>query len=59
MYEAFFEIIKEIQMDGGLSPSVIVKMRGPKPPLKPKPKFSSGKIEGFYIDFILFCRDKN
>lgn len=32
---------KEIQMDGGLSPSVIVKMRGPKPPLKPKPKFSS------------------
>ena len=44
MYEAFFEIIKEIQMDGGFSPSVIVKMRGPKPPLKPKPKFSSGKI---------------
>ena len=59
MYEAFFEIIKEIQMDGGLSPSVIVKMRGPKPPLKPKPKFSSGKIEWFYIDFIVFYRDKN
>ena len=46
-------------MDGGLSPSVIVKMRGPKPPLKPKPKFSSGKIKCFYIDFIVFCRDKN
>ena len=36
-------------MDGGLSPSVIVKMRGPKPPLKPKPKFSSGKIKYFIM----------
>ena len=56
-----FEIIKEIQMDGGLSPSVIVKMRGPKPPLKPKPKFSSGKIKCFINnnDLIGNCRDKN
>ena len=50
-------------MDGGLSPSVIVKMRGPKPPIKPKPKFSSGKIKCFISykldEFIVYFRDKN
>ena len=45
-------------MDGGLSPSVIVKMRGPKPPLKPKPKFSSGKIISFDYDFIFILETK-
>ena len=53
-----FEIIKEIQMDGGLSPSVIVKMRGPKPPLKPKPKFSSGKINFYIMTLSLLLETK-
>ena len=45
-------------MDGGLSPSVIVKMRGPKPPLKPKPKFGSGIISSFDDDLIVILETK-
>ena len=45
-------------MDGGLSPSVIVKMRGPKPPLKPKPKVGSGIISSFDDDLIVILETK-